>query len=44
MKIKLLKFISSFSLILAAGAISGASRLSIYQGDESKELKKMKIF
>lgn len=44
MKIKFLKAISMLSVLAAAGAISGASRLGIYQGNEPKELKKMKKF
>lgn len=44
MKQKFLKSISLLSLLFASGAISGASRWSIYQGQETKELQSKKLF
>ncbi len=44
MKQKFLKVISLLSLLVASGAISGASRWGIYQGQETSEMKKRKIF
>lgn len=43
-KLKLMKYISVLSLIIAAGAVSGISRMSIYQGDEPEELNKLRKF
>lgn len=45
MKQRFLKVISLLSLVLASGAISGASRWGVYQGQEIKEMRKRrKIF
>lgn len=44
MKQKFLKSISLLSLWVAAGAISGASRMGAYQGQETKELQSKKLF
>ena len=44
MKNKILKAVAKVTVFAAAGAISGASRMGIYQGKEPKELKKIKRF
>lgn len=44
MKLKVFKFISLLSMVVAAGAISGASRFGIYQGDGEDELRRFKKF
>ena len=44
MKLKLLKLLSLFSMVVASGAISGASRFGIYQGDGEDELRRFKNF
>lgn len=44
MKKMILKLLSKFSLVIAAGEVSGASRAGIYQGEESEELLKLKKF
>lgn len=44
MKLKLLKLLSLFSMVVASGAISGASRFGIYQGDGEDELRRFKKF
>lgn len=44
MKLKLFRLISLLSLLVAAGAVSGASRHGTYQGHESKELLKLRKY
>lgn len=44
MKQKFLKSISLLSLMIATGAVSGASRSGMYQGQETKEILLKKLF
>lgn len=41
---RLLQLISRLSLFIASGELSGASRFSTYQSDESEKLKQIKKF
>lgn len=42
MKTKVFRFLSVLSLFLAAGAISGASRVGMYQPTESEDIKRIR--